>query len=77
MNASGKIVLVVLTHSSKDELLSAEELAERIRQELESGSISGSWIVEKVTVLDESSPNDHLPDPASGEETRFTRQRES
>ena len=54
MSVSGKIALVTLIHVSDDKFSSADELAEQIRQAVESSSLSATWTVDRVTVLDES-----------------------
>ena len=47
-----KIAIVVLSQTSSAESLSTDELEGRIQQELKLGSLSRSWKVEKVTVLE-------------------------
>lgn len=63
MSASGKIAIITLIHSQEDVKLSSEELAERIRRDLETSKIRESWTIDRVTVLDESQPRTTLVQP--------------
>lgn len=63
MSASGKIAIITLVRSSEDVELSSEELAERIRRDVEASKLRESWIIDKVTVLDESPSRATLVQP--------------
>ncbi len=56
MSVTGKLALVTLVHSPDHISPSTDELAEQIRREVESSSLSPTWIVDMITVLDEFTP---------------------
>jgi hypothetical protein len=49
-----KIAVVTMSHVLEEEDLSSDELIEQIRRAVDSSSLSKSWIVERITVLDDS-----------------------
>ncbi len=53
VSATGKVALVTLIRSSDHDPLSADELAEQIRRNIESSALSETWTVDRVAVLDE------------------------
>jgi hypothetical protein len=50
---TGKVAVVSLFLPSNLGLVSSEELSEEIRRKIEASSLSSTWIVDRVTVLDE------------------------
>jgi hypothetical protein len=54
VSVSAKIALVTLVGYTGEDGLSTNELAAEIRRELERSPLTRSWVVDKVTVLDES-----------------------
>ena len=54
VSISAKVALVTLIACSAETGVSTDEAAVQIRRALEASSLSRSWTVEKVTVLDES-----------------------
>ncbi len=53
VSPTGKVALVSLFRPSNAEQFSADELAEEIRRTIEASALSDSWVVERITVLDE------------------------
>ena len=49
----GKVALVSLIYSNEKDF-SADELAQELRRELESAPFLKPWVLDRVTVLDES-----------------------
>jgi len=56
VSISAKIALVTLTKLSMSDPQQTKELVEEIRQVLQSSSLSKTWSIEKITILDEDQP---------------------
>ena len=56
VSVSAKIALVTLTKLSESGPQQTKELVEEIRQVLQSSSLSKTWSIEKITILDETEP---------------------
>jgi len=56
VSVSAKIALVTLIKSSESDSSQTEELVGEIRQVLQSSSLSKTWSIEKITILDEAEP---------------------
>ncbi|MGA2626811.1 MAG: hypothetical protein ABSF63_07110 [Candidatus Bathyarchaeia archaeon] len=53
---STKIALVTLVQSSIDNRSETNELIDEIRQYLQSSGLPKAWSIEKITILDDTSP---------------------
>jgi hypothetical protein len=54
---SDRIAIISLIRAPEETSRPESELVNEIRRVLESGSLSESWRVEKITILDESTAN--------------------
>jgi len=66
----GAIALVTLIRSSDDLTTPAEQLVEEIRAAIQTSTISKNWLVEKVSILNDSEIRGTDLSPAPANKTR-------